>query len=75
MVFTLLPSKPRPRRRIEADLHRRQQVWRPLDIAAINAMEAGIFVSAQRPLSHVTSEFVDRIGRRMKQMELAAAMV
>jgi len=57
------------------ELARGELVWRPLDIAAINRMEAGIFVSAQRPLSHVASEFVDRIGRRMKQMELAAAMV
>ena len=57
------------------ELARGELVWRPLDIAAINTMQAGIFVSAQRPLSHVSGAFVERLGRRMKQMELAAAMV
>lgn len=56
------------------ELARGELVWRPLDIAAINAMEVGIIVSSQRPLSHVAREFVERISRRLKQIELAAAL-
>jgi DNA-binding transcriptional LysR family regulator len=55
------------------DLARGDLVWRPLGIAAVNRMEAGIFVSSQRPLSHVGSAFVERIVRRFRQMEIAAA--
>ena len=43
-------------------------------IAAINAMEAGIFVASQRPLSPVADEFVERISKRMKQMALASVL-
>lgn len=55
------------------ELARGDLVWRPLGIAAVNRMEAGIFVSSQRPLSHVGSAFVERIVRRFRQMEIAAA--
>lgn len=57
------------------ELERGELAWRPLDLPEINAMEAGIFVASQRPLSHVTREFVERIARRMKQMEMAAAQI
>ena len=56
------------------ELLRGELVWRPLDIAAINAMEAGIFVASQRPLSPVADEFVERISKRMKQMALASVL-
>ena len=55
------------------ELGRGDLVWRPLDIAAINRMEAGIFVASHRPLSHVASAFVERITRRFRQMDVAAA--
>ena len=55
------------------ELARGELVWRPLAMPAINAMQAGIFVARQRPLSHVTQEFVERISRRLKQMEITAA--
>ena len=54
-------------------LARGDLVWRPLDIAAVNRMEAGILVAGQRPLSHVAGAFVERLTRRFKQMEIAAA--
>jgi DNA-binding transcriptional LysR family regulator len=55
------------------ELARGDLVWRPLNIAAVNAMEAGIFVARQRPLSHVTGAFVERLMRRFRQMAVAAA--
>jgi DNA-binding transcriptional LysR family regulator len=55
------------------ELARGDLVWRPLAIAAVNRMEAGIFVSSQRPMSHVGSAFVERIVRRFRQMEVGAA--
>lgn len=55
------------------ELARGDLVWRPLNIAAVNAMEAGIFVASQRPLSHVGGAFVERLTRRFRQMAVAAA--
>ena len=49
-------------------------VWRPLDNRAVNAIEVGIVVSSQRNLSHVTKQFLERLTRRLKQLELSAAL-
>jgi DNA-binding transcriptional LysR family regulator len=54
------------------ELERGALVWRPLSNDAINAIEVGILVRTKHGLSHVAAEFVDRIARRLKQMEAAA---
>lgn len=47
-------------------------VWRPLAHRAVNAIEVGIVVASHRTLSHVTEQFLSRLTRRLKQLELAA---
>lgn len=54
------------------ELERGALVWRPLANHAINAIEVGILVRTHHGLSHVAAEFVDRIARRLKQIEAAA---
>ncbi|MEO6626672.1 MAG: LysR family transcriptional regulator [Burkholderiaceae bacterium] len=49
-------------------------VWRPLENRAVNAIEVGILVTSQRNLSHVTKQFLERLTRRLKQLELNAAI-
>lgn len=56
------------------ELARGDVVWRPLANPAINAIEVGIITPSQRTLSHVTAQFLDRITRRLKQLELVAGM-
>ena len=56
------------------ELERGEVVWRPLANRAINAIEVGILIPSHRTLSHVTLQFLERITRRLKQLELAAAM-
>ncbi len=57
------------------ELARGEVVWRPLASPAINAINVGIVVPSHRALSHVTLQFLDRITRRLKQMELSASMM
>ncbi|MGF6265876.1 MULTISPECIES: LysR family transcriptional regulator [Paraburkholderia] len=52
------------------ELSRGDVVWRPLDDANANALTVGIIVPNQRALPHVTLEFVERITRRLKHVEL-----
>lgn len=54
------------------ELDRGEVVWRPLDNEAINAIQVGILVPSHRSLSHVTEQFLERLVRRLKQLELAA---
>ena len=56
------------------ELERGEVVWRPLANRAVNAIEVGILVPAHRTLSHVTRQFLERLVRRLKQLELAAAI-
>ena len=56
------------------ELERGEVVWRPLANKAINAIEVGIVVPSHRALSHVTGQFLERITKRLKQLELTAAM-
>lgn len=56
------------------ELARGEVVWRPLAVPTINAIKVGIMVPTHRTLSHVTAEFLERITRRLKQLEVAAAM-
>ena len=55
------------------ELDRGEVVWRPLDNKAINEIEVGILIPSYRNLSHVTRQFLDRITRRLKQLEIAAS--
>jgi DNA-binding transcriptional LysR family regulator len=50
-------------------------VWRPLANPVINRIEVGILVPSHRALSHVTLQFVERITKRFKQLELASTLV
>ena len=54
------------------EIERGEVVWKPLANAAINAIEVGIVVPSHRALSHVTVQFLERITKRLKQLELAA---
>jgi len=56
------------------ELDRGEVVWRPLANKAINTIEVGILIPSHRSLSHVTRQFLERITRRLKQLELAASM-
>ena len=56
------------------ELERGEVVWRPLANRAVNAIEVGILIPSHRSLSHVTLQFLERITRRLKQLELAAAL-
>ena len=56
------------------EIERGEVVWRPIDNRAVNAIEVGIVIPAHRALSHVTLQFLERITRRLKQLELAAAL-
>lgn len=56
------------------ELARGDVVWRPLANPAINAIEVGIITPSQRALSHVTLQFVERITKRLKQLELVSMM-
>jgi DNA-binding transcriptional LysR family regulator len=56
------------------EIDRGEVVWRPLANKAINAIEVGILMPSHRNLSHVTRQFLDRITRRLKQLEAASTM-
>ncbi|BCQ26259.1 LysR family transcriptional regulator [Caballeronia sp. NK8] len=52
------------------ELTRGDVVWRPIDDENINALTVGIIVPSQRALPHVTDEFIERMVRRLKHVEL-----
>ena len=56
------------------EIERGEVVWRALDNRAVNAIEVGIVIPSHRALSHVTLQFLERITRRLKQLELTAAL-
>lgn len=58
-----------------AELASGEVAWRPLANPAINAIQVGIVVPTHRTLSHVTLQFVKRLTRRLKQLELNASMM
>ncbi|MEK7917707.1 LysR family transcriptional regulator [Burkholderia contaminans] len=53
------------------ELARGEVVWRPLDDENVNALMVGVIVPNQRALPHVTVEFLDRVVRRLKHVELS----
>ena len=75
MSLSLLPSA----RRWEAfsarseELQRGELLWRPFDLPALDQLQVGIVVPAQRVLPHVTQNFVGRMSRRLTQLESTAA--
>ncbi len=56
------------------ELDRGEVVWRPLANKAINQIAVGILIPSHRNLSHVTRQFLERITRRLKQLEAASTM-
>jgi DNA-binding transcriptional LysR family regulator len=48
-------------------------VWRPFDLPDLNDLKVGILVPSHRALPHVTQTFVERLTRRLKQLESVAA--
>lgn len=56
------------------ELDRGEVVWRPLANKAVNAIEVGILIPSHRSLSHVTRQFLERITRRLKQLEAVASV-
>jgi len=54
------------------ELHRGDLAWRPLSLPAAQT-KLGIVVPTQRVLPAVTQNFVGRMARRLKEIELAAA--
>lgn len=55
------------------ELSRRELVWRPFDVPALDSIQVGILVPTQRVLQHVTQNFVARMTKRLKQIEATAA--
>ncbi|RQS66651.1 LysR family transcriptional regulator [Burkholderia sp. Bp8963] len=53
------------------ELARGEVVWRPLDDDNVNALTVGVIVPNQRALPHVTVEFLDRVVRRLRHVELS----
>ena len=53
------------------ELARGEVVWRPLDDVNVNALTVGVIAPNQRALAHVTLQFVDRMVRRLKHVELS----
>ena len=58
-----------------AELARGEMVWRPFSNPQINAIQVGIVIPSHRSLSHVTRQFLERITRRLKQLELTASLI
>ena len=56
------------------EIDRGEVVWRPLANKAINQIAVGILIPSHRNLSHVTRQFLERITRRLKQLEAASTM-
>jgi DNA-binding transcriptional LysR family regulator len=55
------------------ELARGDVVWRPFDLPDLNDLKVGILVPSHRALPHVTQNFVERMTRRLKQLEGVAA--
>lgn len=57
------------------ELARGELVWRPFELPALQELKVGIIVPAHRELPAVTVNFIGRMARRLKQLEIAAAAV
>lgn len=57
------------------EIARGEIVWRPFAESPINELKAGVIVPAHRALPHMTGVFLERIVRRFRQTEAAAAVI
>jgi DNA-binding transcriptional LysR family regulator len=57
------------------ELSRGELVWRPFELPTLRDLKVGIVVPSQRELPAVTVNFIGRMARRLKQVEIAAASV
>lgn len=55
------------------ELRSGELLWRPFALPALNALQVGILVPAQRVLPHVTQNFVGRVARHLAQLETTTA--
>ena len=55
------------------ELSRGELVWRPFDLPSMNNIRVGILVSAQRPLPQVAQNFLARMIKKLKLLEVATA--
>jgi DNA-binding transcriptional LysR family regulator len=55
------------------ELERGELVWRPFALPSLRDIKVAILVPAQRELPAITQNFVGRMARRLKQVEVAAA--
>src|SRR5260221_14742578 len=51
------------------ELASNEAVWRPLDAPAINRLRVGILIGRNRVLPFVARTFLDRLVRRLKDLE------
>jgi DNA-binding transcriptional LysR family regulator len=56
------------------EIARGEVVWHPLSNRAVNAIEVGLLVPGHRSLLQVTRQFLERLVRKPKQLELAVAI-
>lgn len=57
------------------ELARGDLVWRPFELPALRELKVGILVPSHRALSGVMLNFIGRMARRLKQVEVAASAV
>jgi len=57
------------------ELARGELVWRPFELPALRELKVGILVPSHRALPAVMLNFIGRMARHLKQMEMAAAAV
>ncbi|MBA2962618.1 MULTISPECIES: LysR family transcriptional regulator [Ramlibacter] len=57
-----------------SDLRRGDLLWRPLAVAELAQLQVGILVPTQRALPGMTQNFVDRLARRLQQLELGTGV-
>jgi DNA-binding transcriptional LysR family regulator len=57
------------------ELARGDLAWRPFELPALRELKVGILVPSHRALPAVMLNFIGRMARRLKQVEIAAAAV
>ncbi|MES3001917.1 MAG: LysR family transcriptional regulator [Pseudomonadota bacterium] len=57
------------------ELSRGELIWRPFDLPSMNQIRVGILVPAQRALPNVAQNFLARMIRQLKQLEVATAQL
>ncbi|MBG9386595.1 LysR family transcriptional regulator [Caenimonas aquaedulcis] len=57
------------------ELARGELVWRPFDLESMNQIRVGILVPSQRALPHVAQNFLARMIKKLKLVEVATAQL